>query len=194
MDYSTTLEIPVLVGSQEVFTLKKDTITDAGKTYKGAAQKATFTFSVLNTTLSSVNDWIANRSVNDMIDAFAAEGSDVLALKVWVGDSSVWRLTVNYKVEITVTKPAGMAQGGMASLQLVWWGMAAIVVGVAALAYWLVVRPLLTQVTDLVYGPANTDGTRIPWYQSLFLPAAILGGIYLLTQGTKSSNTTKKKA
>jgi hypothetical protein len=192
MDYQPILEIPVKVSTAPVegnWTPVMDKLTADGGSYSGPAQVALFEWSVLPEQAGSVNTWLVNNLVNKATAEAIANGCKVLRVRLWRDTGPTF--STPYLCELTITDPARMAQGASMEMpQLVI--LAIITVALAAILVWLIVKPLLRSIEDIIYGPANGDGTRTPWYQSLFLPAAVLGGIYLLTQNT--GKATKKKA
>ena len=194
-NYNPALSIPVRVGSQANWQLVYDKTTADGKTFNGKAQTGAFTFTAGPEQIDFVNNWLVNNFVDELQRAAVAKGEKVLRVKLWRDTGPTW--STPYKGELTVTNTGTLTQAGLsqsAALAVVPIVGIILVAGLAAIVYWLIVRPLLGQVTDFIYGPENPDGTRTPWYQSLLLPAAILGGIYLVVSSDRKKPARRRPA
>lgn len=179
--YSATLTLPVLVSTAPEpgnWTPVLDKTTVAGSSYSGPAQVATFTFSVLPEQLGFVNNWLVSNVVAKMEAAAVAEGVKTLRVRLWRDTGPTF--STPYLCELTLSNPTTLAQGAaLAAIPAII--LAIIGVALAAILVWLVIKPLISSVIDIIYGPPGAGGTRTPWYQSLLLPAAIIVGIVLLS-------------
>jgi|GEM_PF-3800346 len=156
-----------------------DTMTLEAATYTGNARKVEFTFSAYPEQLDFVNNWLIENFLDNLKkEASAQYGAKVLELRLWRDTSPTWQ--TNYKGELVTSIPEGFSAIPFAVL-------AVIVVALAAIAYWFIVKPLLNQVTDFVYGPPDSDGNRpaVPWGTIALVAVAAMVLVPNLTGGKK---------
>jgi len=161
-------------------------IEPLNNTYLGRAQKAVFSFASGPEQLDFVNNFFVNQYINEIKGAIKQESpiDDLLKITVLRDANPTWY--TNYIVEITSTDRTGN--------QLPWTAIA--VVAFALIITWLVIRPILQLVTDIIYGPSNGgDGgggggggstvvTMLPW---------IIGGVVAIILLPKILESIKRK-
>ncbi|MDP2729123.1 MAG: hypothetical protein Q8O55_01415 [Dehalococcoidales bacterium] len=157
--------------------LYQQATTDAAKTYQGKAQTAIFTFSTSMEQLDFLNDFFVNKFVGECVKAIQqnSPGDQLLFLQLYRDTSPTLR--TNYELHLTATDITGQP--------LPW----VIIIGVALalISYWLVIRPTLKQVSDLIWGPATDGGKRPSPLSNPLVIVAIAGTVLVgiaLVKGT----------
>lgn len=157
--YSPTLSIPVRISTAPEpgnWSPVLDKTTTAGASYSGPAQVARFTFSVLPEQLSFVNGWLVNNIVSEMVKAAETQGVKALRIRLWRDTGPT--LSTPYLGELTLSNPASLAQNAMLAVPQVVI-LAIIGVALAAIFVWLVVKPILSSVSDTVWRISEAAGS-----------------------------------
>lgn len=141
-------------------------------TYYGKAQTATFTFSLGPEQLDSVNKWFVNQYVNECEKAISrnSPGDHVLTITLFRDTSPTWQ--TDYQCTIVSSDITGNPLPWLAILALV---------AIALVIVWLVVRPVLQSVTDLLYGKDGDKGAG--GMGILPIALVVVGAIVLLKFG-----------
>jgi hypothetical protein len=149
--------------------LFKSETTPAAASYNGKAQQAVFNFSTGPEQFDFINKFFVNSYVQECEKAInqKSPGDQLLTMELWRDVSPF--LETNYMCVITSTDVTGNP--------LPW--LLIIGVALAAIIVWLIVRPLLQSVTDLIWGRPNAEGkTPVPW---TILAIGGVAALWLLT-------------
>ena len=153
-----------------MFTLYKSYTSPLNASYEGMAEEALFTFSLLPEQLDFINNFFTNLYVGECEKAIAQNSpqDELLKMVLYRDTAPTWQ--TNYKCYITATDRTG---------NVLPWALI-ILASLVVLVYWLVVNPMLTQVTNLIYGPPGKQGLvgMIPWF-------VVGAGIFLIIRGQK---------
>jgi len=151
--------------------LYKQASTNMAQTYRGKAETATFTFATGPEQLDFINNFFVNQLVNDCEKSIndAAPGDHLLTLELYRDTSKIMR--TDYRLVLTSTDITGNA--------LPW---AIIIVGaLVVISLFLIAYPVLTGVTNLIWGPPGEEGKRPSALSNpiviLGIGAAVLAGI-----------------
>lgn len=147
--------------------LWQNKITPAYNSYQGQAQECVFTFAVGPEQADFVNNFFVNQYVNECINAIAQEspGDRLLQMKLYRDASPTFQ--TNYECHLISTDITGDP--------LPW--AAITLVALALIITWLIVRPIVQAITDLIWGPGG-DGGGFPW--GILLIAAIVGMVLVI--------------
>jgi hypothetical protein len=183
--YSAEIYFEVSVNAPdppETMVLYKSYATPLNSSYQGKAQKATFSFSSGPEQLDLINEFFVNSYVDECANAVQSKSptDELLMTRVYRDTSQSW--VTNYVVEITATDRTGDPLP---------WALI-IVVALALIATWLIIRPILQAVEDVLYGPGDGGAgggvtglvSYIPW---------IIGGIGLILITNLLRGTGKAK-
>ncbi len=153
--------------------LIKEQFTSKADTYQGPAEEAVFSFSTGPEQLDFVNNFFVNQIVAESQQSIAenAPGDELLYLSLYRDTSPTWE--TKYELHLLATDITGNV--------LPWL----LIIGVALLliAYWLIVRPLVRQITALVWGTPTPgeggDPAKKPWENPVLIlalgSAAVIG-------------------
>ena len=138
--------------------------TPDAATYNGKAETAVFSFSTGPEQIDFVNSFFVNQMVAECENAIQqnSPGDRLLFFQLFRDTSSLLR--TDYELHLTSTDITGNALP---------WALI-IVAAIALIAYWLVVRPLLMQVTSLIWGPGTGSGGKPP--SPLSNPLVLIAG------------------
>lgn len=168
------------------YSLKKDITTDFGKSYSGPAQTCVYRFQTGPEQISFVDNWVKDRYIKDSINAVQKNGGQAIRLRLYRDAAPTW--VTNWRAEITATVPAGMAQGARMSG---FWA-AVLILSVVSIVAYLLIKPVIESVTDLVWGPGESGASLfgIPW-----VGWAVLAGvtIYAFSRRKRKSKARKSK-
>ena len=142
-------------------------VTPEALAYKGKAKLVHFSFSTGPEQIDFINNWLVSHFLSELkTQATANNGSKVLKLRLWRDTTKTFETL--YKGELELTTPAGFETPFLVT--------AIIVVALSAIAYYFIVKPLVSQVTDLLYGPEDGSGNRpsIPWGMIAIIAAIVL--------------------
>jgi hypothetical protein len=152
-----TVSNDVPIPGQPNWTKVLDRTTVAAADYQGKAKLVPFTFSAMPDQFDFINDWLVNHFLDELqAQATANNGSQVLKLRLWRDTSPAWE--TRYRGELELSTPPGFETPFLVT--------AIVVVALAAIAYYFIVKPLIGEVIDLVYGPVDPGtGKRpaVPW-------------------------------
>lgn len=159
-----------------MFSLYRSYTSSLNATYVGKAEEAVFTFSLLPEQLDFINNFFTNLYVDECEKAIAQNSpqDELLIMKLYRDTSPTWQ--TDYKCYITATDRIG---------NVLPWALI-ILASLAVLVYWLIVRPVLNQVTDLLYGPPGKQGFvgMIPWL-------VVGAGLFLILQKREVGHAIK---
>jgi len=161
-----------VVSQISAMALFSDKVTTAGQSYSGPVQEAEFTFSTGPEQLDFVNNFLRNRYLSEMKNALLAQGAVLLRLTIYRDTAPTW--STPYRCVATISNPS-ISTNKIALGSVVW--SAIILTALALIIVYLIVRPSLQAVRDLVWGPR--EGRPFPW-NLLVIGGAAVAFIYFL--------------
>ncbi|MDP2730332.1 MAG: hypothetical protein Q8O55_07610 [Dehalococcoidales bacterium] len=153
--------------------LIKEEFTSKSFTYQGPAEEAVISFSAGPEQLDFINNFFVNQLVAQSKQAVAgnAPGDELMYLSLYRDTSATWE--TKYELHLLATDITGNA--------LPW--LLIIGVALALIIYWLIVRPVVRQITALVWGTPTPgeggDPAKKPWENPVLIlalgSAALIG-------------------